>query len=67
LRSLFYFPFFNAECKCVGKLFGVLTTSKLFTVPFDRGIDALNVLPWFEDLRESIIEKMMKFEPYWKF
>jgi hypothetical protein len=64
----FCFPFSDVECKCVGKLFGVLVTSKLSIVPFNRGIDALNVLPWFEDLKESIIEKKMtKFEPYWRF
>ncbi len=47
----FYFPFFDVECRCVGKFFGVITISKLFTIPFDKGTstNALDVLPGFED------------------
>jgi hypothetical protein len=49
----FYFPFSNVECKCVGKLSRVLITSKKFIVSFNRSMDALNVSPWFEDLRKK--------------
>jgi hypothetical protein len=64
----FYFPFSDVECRRVGKFFGVVTISKLFTVPFDKGTstNALDVLLGFEDSGESIVEKKTKFETYWR-
>ncbi len=50
----FYFPFSDVECICVGKFFGVVTISKLSTIPFDKdtNTNALDALLGFEDLGE---------------
>jgi hypothetical protein len=49
---------------CVGKFFGVVTISKLSTIPFDKdtSTNALDALLGFEDSGESIVKKKTKFK-----
>lgn len=52
----------------LANFFGVVIILSSFIVPFDKGTstNALDVFPGFEDLGESIVEKKMKFETYWR-